>query len=155
MRHCGSCAKWLPVRLVVVWATIGLLVSGATTVEANPFARFLYSIRHRHHQPVASHRHKHAGKAASATDQETASVRSDTTEQKSAEPLGATTSGGTASSRATNETNRQLPIGISVPNKPGFVKSPYTHDQALIDVRGFPSGTRVKDPYTGKTFVTP
>ena len=147
--------KWLLSKVVVAWATIGLLVSGATTVEANPFARFLYSIRHRHHQSVASHRHKHAGKAASAAGRETASVRPDTTQQNSAELLQAITSGRTASPRATNETERRLPAGISVPNKPGFVKSPYTQNQSLIDVRGFPSGTRVKDPYTGKTFVTP
>ena len=147
--------KWLPLRLVVAWATIALLVNGATPVEANPFARFLYSIKHRHHQPVASHRRKRAGKAASAAGRETASVRSDTTQQNSAEPQRAATSGTTAFSQATNETNRRLPAGISVPHKPGFVRSPYTQNQALIDVRGFPSGTRVKDPYTGKTFVTP
>ena len=45
--------------------------------------------------------------------------------------------------------------GIPVPDKPGFLRSPYTQNQAVIDVRGFPSGTEVVDPATGKMFVTP
>jgi hypothetical protein len=50
---------------------------------------------------------------------------------------------------------RDIPYGIPVPNKPGFVTSPYAPKQGLVDVRGFPSGTEVKDPYTGKIFLTP
>lgn len=33
----------------------------------------------------------------------------------------------------------------SVPGKPGFVFNPYTHNQ--VDVRGIPSGTKVRDPH--------
>jgi hypothetical protein len=50
---------------------------------------------------------------------------------------------------------RDLPYGIPVPNKTGFVTSPYAPKSGYVDVRGFPSGTEVKDPYTGKTFLTP
>jgi hypothetical protein len=50
---------------------------------------------------------------------------------------------------------RDLPYGIPVPNKPGFVTSPYAPKSGFVDVRGFPSGTEVNDPYTGKTFLTP
>ena len=50
---------------------------------------------------------------------------------------------------------RDLPYGIPVPNKAGFVTSPYAPKSGYVDVRGFPSGTEVKDPYTGKTFLTP
>ena len=49
----------------------------------------------------------------------------------------------------------KLLAGIPVPDKPGFLRSPYTQNQAVIDVRGFPSGTEVVDPATGKMFVTP
>jgi hypothetical protein len=45
--------------------------------------------------------------------------------------------------------------GIPVPGKPGFVSSPYAPTAGFIDVRGFPSGTEVKDPYSGKTFLVP
>jgi hypothetical protein len=48
-----------------------------------------------------------------------------------------------------------MPYAIPVPSKPGFVTSPYAPKSGYVDVRGFPSGTEVKDPYTGKTFLTP
>jgi hypothetical protein len=50
---------------------------------------------------------------------------------------------------------RDVPYGIPVADKPGFVTSPYSPDQGLVDVRGIPSGTEVKDPYTGKVFLRP
>jgi hypothetical protein len=50
---------------------------------------------------------------------------------------------------------RDLPYGVPVPNKTGFVTSPYAPRAGLVDVRGFPSGTEVKDPYSGKTFLAP
>jgi len=50
---------------------------------------------------------------------------------------------------------RDMPYAIPVPNKRGFVTSPYAPKSGLVDVRGFPSGTEVTDPYTGKTFLTP
>jgi hypothetical protein len=50
---------------------------------------------------------------------------------------------------------RDLPYGIPVPNKPGFVRSPFAPNGGYVDVRGFASGTEVKDPYTDKIFLTP
>jgi hypothetical protein len=60
-----------------------------------------------------------------------------------------------ASVSAPENTRRDLPYAIPVPNKPGFVTSPYAPKAGYVDVRGFPSGTEVKDPYTGKVFLTP
>jgi hypothetical protein len=35
------------------------------------------------------------------------------------------------------------------------VTSPYAEYKGYIDVRGFPPGTEVKDPYSGKSFLVP
>jgi hypothetical protein len=60
-----------------------------------------------------------------------------------------------ASAPPTKSAKRDIPYGIPIPNKPGFVTSPYSPKAGYVDVRGFPSGTEVKDPYSGKIFLTP
>src|SRR5437764_3071782 len=42
-------------------------------------------------------------------------------------------------------TRRDLPYAIPIPNKPGFVTSPYSPKAGYVDVRGFPGGTEVTD----------
>jgi hypothetical protein len=61
----------------------------------------------------------------------------------------------TASSVPAQRPRTDLPYAVPVPNKPGFVISPYSPNAGYVDIRGFPSGTEVKDPYTGKVFITP
>jgi hypothetical protein len=60
-----------------------------------------------------------------------------------------------ASAPPIKNSKRDIPYGIPVPNRPGFVTSPYSPKAGYVDVRGFPSGTEVKDPYSGKIFLTP
>ena len=50
---------------------------------------------------------------------------------------------------------RDVPFGLAVPDKPGFVTSPYAPTLGLVDVRAFPSSTEVLDPFTGRIFLTP
>ena len=45
--------------------------------------------------------------------------------------------------------------GAPVPGLPGFATSPHAPYAGYVDLRGFPSGTEVKCPYTGKTFLAP
>jgi hypothetical protein len=48
-----------------------------------------------------------------------------------------------------------FPTGKLVPGKPGYVFSPFDKEGRYVDVSGFPSGTKVKDPWTNKIFLVP
>jgi hypothetical protein len=54
-----------------------------------------------------------------------------------------------------NQQKTDLPYGTPVAGKPGLVTSPFASDSSYVDVTGFPPGTAVEDPYTGKIFLTP
>lgn len=49
----------------------------------------------------------------------------------------------------------ELPFGVPIPGRPGFVNSPYAAKHQLVDVTGLPTGMEVKCPYTGKLFRVP
>jgi len=51
---------------------------------------------------------------------------------------------------------REAVYGIPEAGKPGFMRSPYNPSAGLIDHRGLPPATEVKDPYTpGKIILVP
>jgi hypothetical protein len=58
-------------------------------------------------------------------------------------------------SRSAANSPTQFPTAKAVPGKPGYVFSPYDPNGGYVDVNGFTSGSKVKDPYSGKIFLVP
>jgi hypothetical protein len=48
-----------------------------------------------------------------------------------------------------------MEYGSPIPGKPGFISSPYAPDAGPVDVRGFPSDTEVRCPYTQRILLVP
>jgi hypothetical protein len=60
---------------------------------------------------------------------------------------------GVAAARA--NLRNDVPYGVPVPGRDGFVTSPYAPTQGFVDVRELAPGTPVQDPFTGKIFLRP
>lgn len=62
-----------------------------------------------------------------------------------------------AAPKATPRPVAQFPVAKPVPGKPGYVFSPYDPGGGYVDVTGYKSGDKMKDPYTDfkKIFVVP
>jgi len=134
---------------------VGEVFFGLSAAQAGPFdflRRIRDSIAHtRHHQRTPP---TTPSKRDSSTTVKRNAFRPPELKEPEESPGPVTTR--TASSVAPPQQPRtDLPYGVSVPNKPGFVISPYSPNAGYVDIRGFPSGTEVKDPYTGKVFITP
>jgi len=136
---------------------VGQISFGLSSAQAGPFdflRRIRESITHpRHHQrtPPSTQSKRDNGPTVKRNDLRPPELKEP---EATESPEPATTR--TASSVAPGQRPRtDLPYGVPVPNKPGFVISPYSPNTGYVDIRGFPSGTEVKDPFTGKVFITP
>ena len=135
---------------------VGQVCFGLSSAQAGPFdffRRIRDSIAHpRSHQRPPT-------KTQSKGDNGTTVKRNDLRPPELKEPEATETpepvTTRTASSVPTQRPRTDLPYGVPVPNKPGFVISPYSPNAGYVDIRGFSAGAEVKDPYTGKVFITP
>jgi hypothetical protein len=150
-----------PLRTIVVCLSIFTLFG--TTGEAGPFGDFFGALRRSFARPAPkprapqSHRsNRKQNNEAPPSDASEASNNqispSRTPAPAPPNPNNVRVAKATAAGRNRKD---DLPYGIPVPGKQGLVTSPFSPDSGYIDVRSFPPGTEVKDPYTGKTFLTP
>jgi hypothetical protein len=77
-------------------------------------------------------------------------------QQDETRPSGAVNSRPSATPRsASSNAATQFPVAKPVPGKPGYVFSPYDPNGGYVDVTGYQSGSKVKDPYSQKIFLVP
>ena len=171
-----------PLGIFVVWLSIFALFATAKVAEAGPFRDFFRAVSRSIAHPEAKPRsHRSSRKQnneappsdvynnqTSGAQGPAAPNRHDVNEGPPNDASNSQTSGGPApaapnghnvraakAARAPKKWKSGLLYGTPVPGKQGLVTSPFSPDNGYIDVRSFPPGTEVKDPYTGKIFLTP
>jgi hypothetical protein len=60
-----------------------------------------------------------------------------------------------SSAPRTSSARLDFPTAKAVPDKPGYVVSPFDASGRYVDVSGYASGSKVKDPWTDKIFIVP
>ena len=144
-----------PFRRLIIVLAIGILAAHPS--KAGPFADFFKKIRHSIEHPEQKSRvHHKTNKNSSETSlkEAPASNRSASNGTVASPPGAGNTRSATGLSKK-SKTKSDLRYGTPVPGRQGFVTSPFAPGSGYIDVRGFPPGTEVKDPYSGRTFLTP
>jgi hypothetical protein len=105
-------------------------------------------------RPVSSQQVTSPSQRSSKLQAERSQSSSRTTAQV---PRRQTTQANTKPSSPGNASYSQtgFPTAKAVPEKPGYVFSPFDSSGRYVDVSGYASGTKVKDPWTDKIFVVP
>ena len=151
-------------RIIITCLSIFSLFS--TTGQAGPFEDIFKSIRssfaHPSPKPRSPQPRRNTRKPsneAPPSDASDTSIISNSQTSPSPTPVSAPPNPNNVrvakATAAKTKQNGDIPYGIPVPGKQGLVTSPFSPDSGYIDVRSFPPGTEVRDPYTGKIFLTP
>jgi len=152
-----------PLHTIVICLSIFTLFGAPDIGQAGPFDDFFKSIRNSFARPTPKPRtpqpRRTSRKQGNEAPPSDASDTSNSQTSPSPTPVPAPPNRNNiriAKATATRKNPKgDLPYGIPVPGKQGLVTSPFSPDSGYIDVRSFPPGTEVKDPYTGKSFLTP
>lgn len=86
-------------------------------------------------------------------DRQTASRSSRASRSASDEP--SPRSSTAPAQRSGGHSPAEFPTARPVPGKPGYVFSPYDPNSGYVDVTGYASGSKAKDPYSQKVFIVP
>ena len=139
---------------MLVWLSISAIFTATDAARAGPFQDFFRTVRsaiaHPKETPRA-HRSKHKRIKTPPSDASNSQTSQTPT---AAGPSQSDVRWAKAGSIVSDE-KANLPYGTPVQGKPGLVTSPFAPDAGYVQVIGFPPGTPVEDPYTGKIFLTP
>jgi hypothetical protein len=139
---------------IVVWLSISALLTATDAAKAGPFHDFFRTLRSAIAHPKETprpHRSTHKRKKTSPSD----TSNSPTSDKPAPAPPGQPDVRWAKAASSASDQKATLPYGTPVPGKPGLVTSPFAPDAGYVQVLGFPPGTPVEDPYTGKLFLTP
>jgi hypothetical protein len=138
---------WIAIVSLLTLALFGVV----PRAKAGPFEKFFRSLKHAFTRPEhrrSSHHSSHQRTTEKGKSREVPnSTATAPPDEHNARPA--------AKAHAARVDKGDFPYAIPVPGKKGYVTSPFAPDSGYIDVRAFPPGTAVKDPYTGKVFLTP
>ena len=145
---------------VLVCLCIGTLMTGTDVAKAGPFRDFFRSLRGAIAHPDEKPRPHRSSRSSRSSRKHNEAPPSDVSNsQTPSKPVpGPPRQSDVRWAKAApgaNEQKTDLPYGTPVAGKPGLVTSPFGSDSSYVDVTGFPPGTPVEDPYSGKIFLTP
>ena len=139
---------------IIVWLSISILITATDAAKAGPFRDFFRTLRSAIAHPKEAprpHRTVHKRKKTPPSD----ASNSQTSDKPTPLPGSQTDVRWAKAASSGSDQKADLPYATPVPGKPGLVTSPFAPDAGYVQVLGFPPGTPVEDPYTGKIFLTP
>jgi hypothetical protein len=141
-------------RRIIVWSIVLIMTTGSDLAKAGPFRDFFTAVRGAFAQPNekprrhrTSHKHNETPPSDASNNQRSSTPAPAPPDQRNVRMAKAAS--------GANQEKANMPYGTPVPGKEWLVTSPFAPDSGYVDVTGFPPGTPVEDPYTGKIFLTP
>jgi hypothetical protein len=139
---------------IVVWLSIPTLFTATDAANAGPFKDFFRTLRSAIAHPKETPRPRRSTHKRKKTPPSDAS-NSQTSNKPTPAPPGQPDVRWAKAASSPTDQKGNLPYGTPVPGQPGLVTSPFAPNAGYVQVLGFPPGTPVEDPYTGKIFLTP